>query len=433
MSVLRAAFAGSISIALLAISSQLSALSDAQPDTTTLALVGGRVFVAPDVPVINDGVVVVTEGRIARVGPRSTTAVPAGAATIDCRGLFVTAAFQNSHVHFTEEKWADAAMQPAPKLAEQLQAMLTRYGVTTVVDTASLLPNTAELRRRIEAGEIAGPRILTAGLALYPPNGVPYYVRDTVPPDLLKLLPQPTTARQATDAVRASFDGGADLVKLFTGSWVARGQVKPMPLAVASAAAAEAHRRGKLVFAHASNLAGLESALAARVDVLAHALDDDRGWNETHVARMRAINMAMIPTLKLFGGQEFTKFIQAEVGTYAKSGGQILFGTDVGFLTDYDTTDGYRLMAGAGLDWRAILASLTTAPAQRFGESARRGRIAPGLDADLVVLGADPALDVTAFADVRYTLRGGRIVYTAPARAEGRRRLALRLEGGPLR
>src|SRR6185295_19580614 len=117
-----------------------------------------------------------------------------------------TAGFQNSHAHFTEEKWAGAGTLPALRLAAQLQAMLTRYGVTTVVDTASLLPNTVELRRRIEAGEIAGPRILTAGLALYPPNGIPYYVRDTISPDLIKLLPQPATARQATDAVRANFE-----------------------------------------------------------------------------------------------------------------------------------------------------------------------------------------------------------------------------------
>jgi imidazolonepropionase-like amidohydrolase len=160
------------------------------------------------------------------------------------------------------------------------------------------------------------------------------------------------------------------------------------------------------------------------VDVLAHALDDDRGWNETHVARMKAIRMAMIPTLKLFGGQSFTKYIQAEVGTYAKAGGQILFGTDVGFLTDYDTTDEFALMAGAGLDWRAILASLTTGPAERFGETLRRGRVADGLDADLVVLGADPSVDVTAFSNVRYTIRGGRIVYKAPTRVEGRSGLA---------
>ena len=206
----------------------------------------------------------------------------------------------------------------------------------------------------------AGPRIYTVGTPIYPHNGVPYYLRESLPPEVLQLLNTPQTGAEAAAITARQIEAGADALKLFTGSWVERGKVLPMDAAIARAAADEAHARGKLVFAHASNVAGLEPALEARVDVLAHALDDDRGWNETHVARMKAIRMAMIPTLKLFGGQSFTKYIQAEVGTYAKAGGQILFGTDVGFLTDYDTTDEFALMAGAGLDWRAILASLTT-------------------------------------------------------------------------
>src|SRR5436309_5557516 len=143
------------------------------------------------------------------------------------------------------------------KLAAQLQAMLTRYGFTTVIDTASLLANTLAIRRRIGTGEVAGPRILTAGLGLYPPDAIPYYVKDAVPPDLLRLLPQPSTAARATEIVRMNLDGGADIVKLFTGSWVSRQQVVPMPVAVASAAVSEAHRRGRLVFTHPSNVAGL--------------------------------------------------------------------------------------------------------------------------------------------------------------------------------
>ena len=50
------------------------------------------------------------------------------------------------------------------------------------------------------------------------------------------------------------------------------------------------------------------------------------------------------------------------------------------------------------LDWRQILASLTTAPASRFGYAAHKGRIAKGMDADLVLLEGDPAQDLTAFA-----------------------------------
>src|SRR5262245_34460828 len=54
----------------------------------------------------------------------------------------------------------------------------------------------------------------------------------------------------------------------------------------------------------------------------------------------------------------------------------------------------------AGMNFRQILESLTTAPYERFGLSKKTGRIAPGMDADIVLLGSDPATDVKAFSTV---------------------------------
>ena len=88
-----------------------------------------------------------------------------------------------------------------------------------------------------------------------------------------------------------------------------------------------------------------------------------------------------------------------------------MFGTDVGYMSEYDPTDEYELMASAGMDFRAILAALTTAPTERFGVSTELGRIAPGYLGDLTVLRNDPARDVRAFTSVQYTIRGGRIIY----------------------
>jgi imidazolonepropionase-like amidohydrolase len=92
----------------------------------------------------------------------------------------------------------------------------------------------------------------------------------------------------------------------------------------------------------------------------------------------------------------------------------VLFGTDVDAgMDDFDPSDEYALMAEAGMTFRQILASLTTAPAERFGERGRLGRIAPGLAADVVVLSGDPSRDVRAFAAVRYTIRDGKLIYEA--------------------
>src|SRR5437667_2715428 len=155
------------------------------PAAPPLALVRGKIYLSPDLAPIEDGIILVEGGRISFVGSRDSVTIPPRATTIDCTGGFVTAGFQNSHVHFTESKWIDAASQPASRLAAQLEAMLTRYGFTTVVDTGSLLANTTALRRRIESGELPGPTILTAGTPLYPPNGIPYYLKDgSLPPEV---------------------------------------------------------------------------------------------------------------------------------------------------------------------------------------------------------------------------------------------------------
>jgi imidazolonepropionase-like amidohydrolase len=99
---------------------------------------------------------------------------------------------------------------------------------------------------------------------------------------------------------------------------------------------------------------------------------------------------------------------------FAEAGGQVLFGTDVGYMTEYDPTEEYVLMQRAGLTAAQILASLTTAPASRWKEERRRGRLAPGMDADLVVLDGDPVGDVRNFARVRCVYRQGRLIYPPP-------------------
>lgn len=399
-----------------------------------IELVGGKVYTSPTEPPIANGFVLIRDGKIVAVGeakPRphapGTYAVDGvqgkagdypttpGAKTILCEGMVIVPGFQNSHVHFEPGKWDDPEDQPARELRKHLEDMLTRYGVTTAIDTGSVLQNTLAIRKRVESGEVAGPRILTAGGPLYPPDGIPYYLRNRIPPEIQKLMAQPETTEAAVKVVDYNLDNGAELIKLFTGSWVERGKVKPMPVDVASAAVAEAHRRGKLVFAHPSDIAGLNVALEAHVDVLAHAIERLDGWNGSYIERMKKANMAMIPTLILFGGNSNIQEILDEVVSYQRAGGQILFGTDVGYSSDYSPEQEYALMARAGLTPMQILASLTTAPAERFGEADKRGRVAAGMDADLVVLDADPAQDAANFAKVHYTLRRGRIIYQQAA------------------
>src|SRR5438067_5129126 len=126
-------------------------------------LVGGTIYTSPTVEPIRDGVVLVEGDAIAAVCPRASLQIPQTTQTLDCSGLTITAGFWNSHVHFFERKWADAAAIPALELGRQLQDMLTRYGFTSVFDLSSMWSNTRALRDRIDSGEVPGPRIRSTG------------------------------------------------------------------------------------------------------------------------------------------------------------------------------------------------------------------------------------------------------------------------------
>jgi imidazolonepropionase-like amidohydrolase len=394
--------------------------SDPAPAT---ALVGGRVQVSPDAAVISDGVVVLRGRLITAVGDRNTVRVPPGAEVIDCAGATVTAGFWNSHVHFTQAVWTGAATAPAARLTDALRAMLTSYGVVRVLDTGSEPGNTDALRQRIESGELPGPLIMRASGTFVPVGGSPYYV-------LPARLPELTSPSAASAMVDVVVDRGAEGVKLFTGSWASRTSIVVMPLDVVKAAADAAHRRGKFVIAHPSNSAGARAAIEGGVDILAHTFPtelDRRPWDRALPGMMRERGMALVPTLKLFP-YELKKVDvppavvatvlgngQAQLRAFAELGGQVLFGTDVGYMTDYDPTDEYVFMQAAGLSYARILAALTTAPAERFGAAARTGRLAPGMIADVVVLEGDPERDVRALTKVRYTVRDGRVIYRKPS------------------
>ncbi len=353
--------------------------------TPVTALVGGRVQPSPDAPAIPDGVVLIEGAVIAAVGARSDVRIPPGATVIECAGGTVTAGFWNSHVHFIEPAFSDAANAPAERLAGALRAMLTSRGVVSVLDTGSSPENTQALRRRIASGEVPGPAIMMASGSLVPEGGSPYYV-------LPARLPEVTSVPQATMIVDAVLDRGADGIKIFSGSWASQTSIVVMRADLVRAVTETAHRRGTFVIAHPSNSAGARVAIENGVDILAHTFPselDRRPWDRALPGMMVERRMALVPTLKLFPS-ELRKLglpqtvsdvvlgnAQAQLRAFAEAGGQVLFGTDIGYMPDYDPTDEYVFMQQAGLSYARILAALTTAPAERFGAAARTGRLAP--------------------------------------------------------
>ena len=398
----------------------------ASSSASDLALVHAMIYPSPTDSPIEDGTILVHNGRIRAIGPSSTVKAPrfARAVTvINCRSLVVTAGFWNSHVHIFTPGLLHADKKSSQEISSQLEQMLTRWGFTTVFDTASVLDNTNNIRRRIAKGEVRGPRILTVGEPFYPKGGTPIYVKGFLEENHIASAEVQSTP-QAVERVRRQIRDGADGIKIFAGAITAEG-VLPMPPDLAKAIVSEAHRAGKPVFAHPSNTEGPEVAIQSGVDVLAHTAPMSGDWTPAFVARLKAAHLALIPTLTLFDveakkagvsaeeNELWIKQAAQELKAYSDAGGEILFGTDVGYTDHFDTTLEFTLMSRAGMNFQQILASLTTNPATRFGHSSHSGRIAKGMDADLVVLDGDPAKDVAAFSKVRDVVRDGKLIYPA--------------------
>jgi imidazolonepropionase-like amidohydrolase len=379
-----------------------------------VAIVNATVYASPDLPPEARVTVLIRAGKVAALS--SQVHIPKGMTVLKCDGCLVFAGFWNAHVHFTGSQWDGAGHLPADDLSRDMQAMLTHSGFTTVVDVASDPSNTVPLRRRVDSGDVAGPKIYTSGFALYPPQGIPFYL-DDLPEKIRALLPQPASPAAAVEAVKQNQKYGSDVVKLFTGSYLTPDNIAHMPLEIAKAAVAAGHKHSQLVFAHPSDLQGVRVAMDSGVDVLAHAPDTIDGVDAALVSEMVGKHMSMIPTLKLFSGSSHIARIRDIVAQFHAAGGRLLFGTDTGFLTDYDVSEEYRQLQLAGLTFRDVLAMLTTNPAAEFRIGSHAGTVRPGNDGDLTVLSADPNTgDLRNFTHVLYAIRDGRVIFSAPQR-----------------
>jgi imidazolonepropionase-like amidohydrolase len=383
-----------------------------------LALTGATVYAAPGEKPLRDVAVLVRDGRIADMRAGVSAEAFTDVRVLDCRGCSVTAGFWNAHVHFHERKWADAAAIPAPELQRQLEE-LTRFGFTSVFDLSSKLSNTQALRDRIESGEVRGPRILTTGEGLIPSGGTPS-------PEVFRALGLMDTALceissvdAARERTRKLLDGGVDAVKLFASS-PSGGRLEPD---VVRTAVEAAHAAGKPVFAHPNDAADVRTALDAGVDVIAHTTPRSGAWDEALLSQMETRGVALIPTLMVWKSllrhdrisvrERLVATAVAQLEAWLARSGCVIFGTDLGAV-EYDPGEEYELLAAAGATFSAILASLTTAPAQRIDGDARRGEVRAGNPADLTVLASDPAANLAALSSVRYSIRAGEIIYAEP-------------------
>jgi imidazolonepropionase-like amidohydrolase len=221
-------------------------------------------------------------------------------------------------------------------------------------------------------------------------------------------------------AVRRQIGNGADVVKLYADyRWGPGEPSRPtFTQAEMTAAVEAAHSAGRQVTAHASTPEGMRRAILAGVDTIEHGSDG----TAAEFKLMRERGVTLCPTLA--AGDAIARYrgwngshpapdaVLADRKSFAlarAAGVKMCMGGDVGVYAHGDNAREMVLMATAGMPTIEVLRAATSGNAGYFGLG-DRGRIAPGLLADLVAVAGDPVQDIKAVKAVVLVMKGGTVV-----------------------
>ena len=361
-----------------------------------------------------------------------------GARVIDLRGATVLPGLIYSHVHLRglddrlrarlEENQRDNEDNAYTALSNARKTLLA--GFTTVRDLGGDPRLILSLRDAINAGELAGPTILSAarGVSVSGGHGD---ARNGVNRDLATTIsPGGNTCNGADDcrrAVREQVGAGADVIKFAaTGgvlSNVPGGLNQQMMDDEMRAVVETAKMFGRKVAAHAHGVGGVNAALRAGVDSIEHGTFT----NEESFRLYKQTGAYYVPTLlapaaALADGvrgaltpAQYEK-ARAAAGNAEKSfteavrrGVKIAFGTDTGVSPHGRNAEEFALMTKNGMTAARAIRSATVDAADLLGVSAKAGTIVAGKDADIIAVDGDPLGDVRQLERVGFVMKHGRV------------------------
>ncbi|WP_063002028.1 metal-dependent hydrolase family protein [Nocardia mikamii] len=306
-----------------------------------------------------------------------------------------------------------------------------RAGFTTVrnlglfVKTGGYLLDVA-LGRAIDKGWVDGPRIVPAGHAITPTGGhLDPTMFSAFMPDVLHLTIEEGIANGVDEvrrAVRYQIKYGAQLIKICVSGGVMSLTGAPGAQHYSDeelrAIVDEAHRRGLKVAAHTHGAEAVRHAIAAGIDCIEHGflIDDET------IAQMVAARTWLVPTTRLADAMDVSEadpalqakaaemFPKARLSVKAAydAGVRIAVGTDAPAIPHGRNADELVALVERGLKPIDVLRAGTINAAELI-DADDRGRIAPGLLADIIGVPGDPVDDITVTQDVRFVMKGGKV------------------------
>jgi imidazolonepropionase-like amidohydrolase len=373
--------------------------------------------------------VLVDGDKIKGVGPNLTA--PAGARTIALPGTTLMPGLIEGHSHlflhpYNEAKWDEQVLHEPVALRTARAVVSAKEtldaGFTTERDLGTEGAGYADvgIKQAIDQGIIPGPRLLVATKAnvargAYGPTGFEPGV--AVPQGAEEI----SGADEMTRAARDQIAAGADVIKMYADYHYLPGEPSRPTMTEAELAAgvAVAHDAGRLAAAHATTAEGMRRAALAGVDTIEHGY----GGTPDVFKLMHDKGIALCPTLG--ASEAYARYFQGWNGAEPapegvqenrrafqlamKANVPICMGGDVGVFAHGHNWLEMEAMQRAGMPAAQVLVAATSGNARIF-HLADRGRLEPGLLADLVAVDGDPTRDVAAVEHVRLVMKGGRIV-----------------------
>lgn len=385
--------------------------------TATPVLAQDLVLLNANVVDVTDGSVrpgvrvLVRDGRIAAV-ERGGGAPPAGATVIDLGGRYVAPGLIDAHVHVGSERDAQRAL---------------RSGVTTMRSAGASHYADVGMRELQRAGHLDVPEYLAAGYHVRPDPAEGVFQDH---PELGRYLRDGIRGREALTAmVRAMTARKVDFVKVNATERAGTPDTDPRKQLYSEeelrTIVEEAGRAGIGVMAHAHGDGGGQAAVRAGVRSIEHGTY----LGPETLALMKERGTYLVPTIAIvrdltipggdydnallnIRGRAMLPRVQEMARTAHRLGVKIVAATDTGYGPESTTTLAHELLelVEIGMTPLEALRAATVTAAELLGVSGHTGRVAPGLEADLIVLERNPLDDVGVVQDVLLVVSDGRVV-----------------------
>ncbi len=388
-----------------------------------IALRGGTLVDGTGAEPRDGQVVVIEDGRIARVVAEAAWTRPRDCPVIDAEGCTVLPGLIDAHVHFFGSRSPDPMMWAIePPYLNCARAVSDAWkildsGFTTVRDVGSR--NGVAIKRAVDEGTIIGPRVVPAhmGLSMTCGHGDVHNLPSRWLCNCSMMAVIADGVDNVRQAVRQSVRDGADVVKV----WVSGGTMSERDSLEdqhysdeeLQTLVGEAHRLRRKVAAHAEGILGARAAVRAGADSIEHGFDLDEALCE----EMRRKDVFLVATLSLLDGvvntpgtPDYAKAkalpmldrhkasfrLAPEMGVKIGSGSDS-FSDPVTPFGQYNVQE-LKLMVECGLTPLQAIKAATSANAELLGFD-DLGVLAEGMRADLLVVKGALAEDIGPLQD----------------------------------